>query len=62
MYRQALLGVVYDDPYPAVGMQSASQLAIGLPRRPTIASWILALRTPPDVRRSFTCPPELIAQ
>ena len=36
-------------PYPAVGMQRALDSAIGLPRRSTSASWMLAFLMPADV-------------
>ena len=40
-------------PYPAVGIQRALDSAIGLPRRSTSASWMLAFLMPAEVRRSF---------
>ena len=46
-------------PHCAVGMQSARDSEIGLPSRSTRASRMLSFVTPPDVRRSFTTPPEL---
>src|SRR4051812_918643 len=44
-------------PYMAVGMQRALDSAIGLPRRSTSASWMLAFLMPADVRRSLMLPP-----
>src|SRR5690349_25069555 len=44
-------------PYCAVGMHSAVDSAIGLPRSWTSASRMLAFVTPPEVRRSFTVSP-----
>ncbi len=43
-------------PYDAVGMQRALDSAIGLPSRPTSASWMLVFLMPADVRRSFIVP------
>src|SRR6266852_6364626 len=43
--------------YAAVGMQRALDSAIGLPRRSTSASWMLAFLMPAEVRRSLTMPP-----
>jgi hypothetical protein len=43
--------------YAAVGMHSALESAIGLPRRPTKALRMLTFVTPADVRRSFKMPP-----
>ena len=40
-------------PYNAVGMQRASDSAIGLPSSSTSASWMLAFLMPADVRRSL---------
>ena len=40
-------------PYNAVGMQRASDSAIGLPSSSTIALWMLAFLMPAEVRRSF---------
>src|SRR3954449_12096383 len=53
MNRHAPPGLPWGCPYPAVGMQSALESAIGLPRRSTSASWILVFLMPADVRRSF---------
>ena len=58
MKRQAEAGVHAGCPYCAVGMQSALESPIGLPSSSTNAAWMLGLVTPPDVRRSFTLPPE----
>src|SRR5438067_343191 len=44
-------------PYCAVGMHSAVESAIGLPRRSTRALRMLTFVTPADVRRSFNVPP-----
>src|ERR671911_2475936 len=44
----------------AVGMQRALDSLIGLPRRSTSASWMLAFLMPADVRRSFKLPPEFV--
>src|SRR4051812_42418017 len=57
MKRHAPCGRPYDDPYPPVGMQRASDSAIGLPSRSTRASWMLVFLMPADVRRSFMRPP-----
>ena len=46
-------------PYAAVGMHRALHSAIGLPRRPTRASWMLGFLMPADVRRNFTGTPML---
>jgi hypothetical protein len=54
MKRQAEAGVHMGWPYSAVGMQRALESAIGLPSKPTSASRMLGLVTPPDVRRSRT--------
>ena len=43
-------------PYDAVGMQRALASAIGLPRRPTSASWMLAFLMPADVSSNFMMP------
>jgi hypothetical protein len=43
-------------PYAAVGMQSALDSAIGLPRRSTSASWMLVFLMPADVRRNLMIP------
>src|SRR6266540_6851131 len=42
--------------YIAVGMQRASDSAIGLPRRSTSASWMLVFLMPAEVRRYFMMP------
>src|SRR6266536_4946684 len=42
--------------YDAVGMQRALDSAIGLPRRSTSASWMLAFLMPAEVRRSLKKP------
>ena len=52
MNRHAPAGLPCGCPYPAVGMQSALDSAIGLPSSPTSASWMLAFLMPADVRRS----------
>ena len=39
--------------YSAVGMQRASDSAIGLPSSSSSASWMLAFLMPAEVRRSF---------
>ncbi len=44
-------------PYAAVGMHSALESAIGLPRRSTKALRMLTFLTPADVRRSLKIPP-----
>jgi hypothetical protein len=44
-------------PYAAVGMHSALESAIGLPRRPAKALRMLTFLTPADVRRSLKMPP-----
>ena len=62
MNRQALSpGPTQGCPYCAVGMHRALESAIGLPSRSTSASRMLVLVTPPDVRRSFTIPPDSIS-
>lgn len=43
--------------YVAVGMHRALDSEIGLPRRATSASWMLAFLTPAEVRRSFMMSP-----
>src|SRR5438045_9090689 len=43
--------------YAAVGMHSAFESAIGLPRRSTNALRMLTFLTPADVRRSLKMPP-----
>ncbi len=53
MNRHGPPGSAYRPPYPAVGMHRALDSAIGLPRRSTNASWMLAFLTPESVRRSF---------
>src|SRR6476661_10679854 len=58
MNRQATRGL-RGWPYAAVGMQRALHSAIGLPRRPTRASWMLGFLMPADVRRHFTAAPVL---
>jgi hypothetical protein len=45
-------------PYAAVGMQRALDSAIGLPKRPTSASRMLAFLMPAEVRRSLVLLPE----
>src|SRR5580658_2941396 len=40
--------------YIAVGMTRALDSSIGLPSRPTSASWMLVFEMPADVSRSFT--------
>jgi hypothetical protein len=40
----------------AVGMQSALDSAIGLPRRSTNASWMLVFLMPAEVSRNFMMP------
>ena len=52
-------GPFHGCPYIAVGMQSAVASSIGLPSIATSASRMLALVTPPEVRRSFTVLPTL---
>jgi hypothetical protein len=47
-------------PYDAVGMQRASDSAIGLPRRSTSASWMLVFLMPAEVRRNLMLPPGVI--
>ena len=42
--------------YAAVGMQRALDSAIGLPSRPTSASWILVFLMPAEVSRNFMIP------
>jgi hypothetical protein len=42
--------------YIAVGMMSALDSAIGLPRRPTSSSWILGFLMPPEVSSNFMMP------
>src|SRR5678816_4136814 len=42
--------------YIAVGMQRASDSAIGLPRRSTSASWMLVFLMPAEVSRYFMMP------
>ena len=54
MKRQAEAGVHRGWPHSAVGMQRASESAIGLPSRSASASRMLVFVTPPDVRRSLT--------
>src|SRR5947207_13895311 len=44
MNRQGPPGSASGAPYPAVGMHRALDSAIGLPRRSTSASWMLAFR------------------
>jgi hypothetical protein len=44
-------------PYAAVGMHSALESAIGLPRRSIKALRMLTFFTPADVRRSLKMPP-----
>src|SRR5919197_2145102 len=61
MKRQAEAGVHMGWPYSAVGMQRALESPIGFPSRSTSASRMLGFLTPPDVRRSFTLPPGVIA-
>src|SRR5579872_5430198 len=56
MKRHAPPGLPWGCPYPAVGTQRALDSAIGLPRKPTSASWMLAFLMPADVRRSFIGP------
>src|SRR3954453_14269734 len=56
MNRHTPPGLDMGCPYAAVGMQRALASAIGLPRRPTSASWMLGLLMPADVRRSFMLP------
>src|SRR6266536_2144367 len=46
--------------YIAVGMQRASDSAIGLPRRSTSASWMLVFLMPAEVRRNLMLPPGVI--
>src|SRR5688572_18809805 len=53
MRRHAPAGRTMGCPYIAVGMQSAFDSAIGLPRRSTRASRMLAFLMPAEVRRSF---------
>src|SRR5262245_15585999 len=48
-------------PYNAVGMQRASDSAIGLPSRSTSAFLMLVFLMPADVRRSFMRPPGVVA-
>src|SRR6478672_12578857 len=62
MNRQAPApGPTLGCPYCAVGMHRALESPIGLPSISTNASRMLGLVTPPDVRRSFTMPPETSA-
>src|SRR5262245_10889598 len=56
MNRHAWPGVTWGCPYPAVGMHRALASAIGLPRRPTSALWILVFLMPAEVRRYFMIP------
>ena len=56
MNRHAPPGVPIGWPYSAVGMHRALESAMGLPRRPTSASWMLAFLTPAEVRSSFMMP------
>src|SRR6266516_5725591 len=60
MKRHGPPGVALGCTYAAVGMQRALDSAIGLPRRSTSASWMLAFLIPESVSRSFMMPfPEL---
>src|SRR4051794_24884506 len=53
MKFHALPGPAIGCAYDAVGMQRASDSAIGFPKRSTSASWMLVFLMPADVRRSF---------
>src|SRR6185437_10101128 len=55
---QAMRGP-YIDPCIAVGMQRALDSLIGLPRRSSSVSRMLAFLMPADVRRSFILPPRV---
>src|SRR4051812_25820873 len=60
MKRHGPAGVAQGGLYPAVGIQSALDSAIGLPKRATSASRRLLFLTPAEVSSSFTRPfPEL---
>src|SRR5918911_3684517 len=48
--------------YVAVGMQRASDSAIGLSRRSSSASWMLAFLMPAEVRRNLMGAPSLAVQ
>ena len=48
--------------YEAVGMQRALDSAIGLPRRSTSASWMLAFLMPAEVSRSLTTPSDPVSR
>ncbi len=54
MKRHAALGPAMGCAYAAVGMQRALDSAIGLPRRPMRASWMLRFLMPAEVRSNFT--------
>ena len=53
MHSHAWRGPAIGCPYSAVGMQRASDSAIGLPSSSTSASLMLAFLMPAEVRRSF---------
>ena len=53
MHCHAWRGPAMGCPYNAVGIQRASDSAIGLPSSSTSASWMLAFLMPAEVRRSF---------
>src|SRR6266496_3861523 len=56
MKRHGPAGVTAGCPYAAVGMHRALESAIGLPSRPTSASWMLVFLMPAEVRRSLMMP------
>src|SRR5829696_3935140 len=56
MNRHAAPGPAIGCPYAAVGMQRALDSAIGLPRRSTSASWMLAFWMPAEVRSNLMMP------
>src|SRR6266567_3844727 len=60
MNRHAAPGPAMGCPYDAVGMQRALDSPIGLPRRPTSASWMLVFLMPAEVRRNLMLPPGVI--
>ena len=55
IHRHAWRGPAMGCPYNAVGMQRASDSAVGLSSSSTSASWMLAFFMPAEVRRSFMC-------
>src|ERR687895_2827346 len=62
MNRHAAPGPAMGCAYAAVGMQRALDSAIGLPRRSTSASWMLAFLMPADVSRNRMGAPSLAVQ